>query len=105
MMWVQFPSGVRVKYNAANYVIHGSGEWKLCDKDPAKGGSVIAVIQATAGAIVEICESCHVENATTDGNRLTERLVRHLRDVKPWNLKDLKRELTKFNSRSSCWKD
>ena len=105
MIWVQFPSGMRVKYNAASYVVCGTGAWKLCDKNPAEGGEVIALIQPTAGVLVELLEACHVENPTTDLNKMTERLVRHLRDVKPWTLKDLKRELTKFNSRSRCRKD
>ena len=103
MMWVQFPSGVRVKYNNAHHLTYETELWRLYTDSTQK--VLVAAIQASAGVIIEFQEACHVENPTTDLNKMTERLVRHLRDVKPWNLKDLKRELTKFNARSGGWKD
>ncbi len=62
MITVRFPTGVSITYNAAHYVEHPERYWKLYDKAPDKGGDLIAIIQASAGAILEFPAPCRIEN-------------------------------------------
>lgn len=58
MMTVRFPNGQAVQYNTACFLSRSSGDgWGLRTKE---GGSFVAFIQASAGAIVEFEGACRV---------------------------------------------
>ena len=109
MITVRFPTGMSITYNCGWYIQHPADRWAIYDKDPAKGGLLIAMIQASAGALVEWTAPCRIENpaAGQTDEKLIEGLAEYperLRQGRTIHLAALKRELQDFDARTGCWK-
>lgn len=59
MFTVRYPNGQAVQYNEANYVIYGDKVWELYTKE---NGITVALIQQSAGVIVEFQPACSIQN-------------------------------------------
>lgn len=55
MLTVMFPTGVRVTYNEANYLVRDGNSWDLYT---AKDGNWVASIQFSAGVLIEAQKPC-----------------------------------------------
>lgn len=110
MVTVRFASGVAVQYNAAQYLIHGEGAWKLYTANPANGGTLVVAIQASAGAIVELYPACRVEDPAHDltnerALRLVAERIREFSARAPQLAAQLKVALRAFNAKTRRWQD
>lgn len=65
MFTVRYPNGQAVQYNTAGFLKYNATVWEIYTKDPEKGGSWVASIQISAGAIVECVRACDVYDAPT----------------------------------------
>jgi hypothetical protein len=108
MLTVMFPTGVRVTYNDANYLVRGESSWILYT---AKDGTWVAAIQCAAGAIVEATRPCAITSPpVATVKSALELVVQELnRDViTDWGevalLRDLKSKLQRFDARKKVWK-
>ena len=63
MMTVRYPNGTAVQYNTAGSLYYKKWGWELYTESEESGGSWIASIQLSAGAIVEFSPACKVFNA------------------------------------------
>lgn len=110
MIEVRFPTGVVVVYRTATQVVYHeqSQSWRLLTKE---GGSVVAVLMASAGCIIELEKPVSVENPLVrmTGETALEYVVSHLREFGGWHqsrlLKRLKSEMGAFDARDLTWKD
>jgi hypothetical protein len=101
MMTVRFASGLAVTYNSATYVTRNSAYADLYAK---KDGAWIA--QVPLDAIIEVVRPCAVEMRGQTPQQSAEALLQNdaLRDVRPDELRQLKRALVGFDSRRGVWK-
>ncbi len=109
MFTVRYPSGVAVQYNTACYLLRGNDGWQLYTKNPTEGGTWVASIQLSAGAVVEAVGACRVGNdagGRTDEEAL-RRVVAHLPRLAqafPTVVRQLKRGLRGFDATRQEWK-
>jgi len=85
MITVSFPSGLAVTYNNGWFLVREPQAWLIYNKEPTKGGTLIASIQASAGALVEWEAPCKVEvlpwpHEARELNMLREQFL----DVQEW---------------------
>ena len=112
---VRLPSGRTVTYRTANYVEYGDRGWLLWtskeDKEEDKAGSFVALIQPSAGAIVEYVPSWQVDvNAAGIEESLDGVLALVRERICPSNefrsgLVELKRLLRDFDARTRSWRE
>ena len=106
MMTVTFPSGVRVQYSTAGYLIRDQASWVLYTK---KDGDWIASIQMSAGVIVESVPACAVTAPPIPSDDAAlDALLRQIESgdrgtMNVWKLKHLKRALATFNAKRNAW--
>lgn len=106
-MTVRYPTGLAVTYNDANFLTHGNNQWILSTADPDKGGRKLAFIQQTAGVVVEFVPACRAEFTTLTVFKAAQLLAdkpEELRRLQFSTLRDLKRALTGFNSKTGEWR-
>lgn len=111
-MTIRFPNGVSLRYHNAKYLIRDAGSWALYTKNPNDGGAWVASIQLSAGCVVE-CEGQSVTISNPVEGKTNEEkingLLDNLRGIKDWRglegLKELKKALAKFDSRTNCWRE
>ncbi|MDP1795901.1 MAG: hypothetical protein Q8K78_00390 [Planctomycetaceae bacterium] len=107
MLTVQFPGGVRVQYNTANFLLRCADAWQLYTE---KNGDWVATIQLSAGVIVEAVPARAVMApplaSWVDGLDMLLKLIEqgHGDQLPSCKAKDLKRALSRFNGRSKCWR-
>ncbi len=110
MITVRFPTGVSLTYNADWYTQHPREDgWKIYDRMPEKGGTIIAMIQPSAGAIMEWSAPCRIENpaAGQTDRKTIEGLAEQperLRQGSTHHLAAIKRALADFDARTGSWK-
>ena len=108
MLTVAFPTGVRVTYNDANYLVRGAESWQLY---AAKDGTWVASIQSSAGVLIEAVRPCSITAPPVATVKSALELVVSAlnRDtVTGWDemalLRDLKSKLQRFDARKKVWK-
>lgn len=57
---IRFMDGKTITYNSANYLMSHQDRCILYSAEPAKGGTWVASIQASVGAIVEAVAPCNI---------------------------------------------
>ena len=103
MLRVRFPSGMVVTYNSADAVKHYEQDTYLLTKG---GGSWVALIQASSGAIIEAVSPCSVVGPSMS----TVDMVNHVvslclqRGLSALDLIALKRAVRDFNAKTGRWK-
>jgi hypothetical protein len=98
MMTVRFPSGVSIQYNDAHYVQRTDTYSDLYTK---KDGFWIAQVP-TKGCVIEVQRACRVYDACA-GDR-AEQVLQNLEGLPHNTLRQLKRRLAKYRSRSAEWR-
>lgn len=108
MLTVMFPTGVRVTYNDANYLVRGESSWSLYT---AKDGTWVASIQCAAGAIIEATRPCVITAPpVATAKSALELVVQELNrnQITGWDemtlLRDVKQMLRRFNARTRSWR-
>lgn len=103
MMTVRFPNGQAVTYNDAHFIEHSPVTWRLMDKE---GGRCLAIIQASAGVIVDLVRPCKVENSAQVQTleSAARMVVGNLRDIPGSIAANLKLQLESFNRQTRRWK-
>jgi hypothetical protein len=87
MLTVRFPNGQAVQYNGANFLYHGNNQsFELYTKSKESGGTCVAIIPSSAGALVEFVVPCRVY----DGMEMVT--GQQIRDIKS-SLATIKRKL------------
>ncbi len=110
---LRYPDGTRHVYHDAHFVQRqanqGSDVYELFTR---KGGSLVAWVTSGSGVTIDFSEGSRtIENPVTDDTdeaRLGY-IVENIQNLNAsWRvmglLKDLKRALTRFDSRSRCWR-
>jgi|CXWL01.1.fsa_nt_gi hypothetical protein len=108
MLTVMFPTGVRVTYNDANYLVRGEASWNLYT---AKDGTWVASIQCAAGVIIEATSPCAITAPPMATVKSALALIVNelsRSTVTGWDemvlLRDLKSKLSRFDARGRVWK-
>jgi hypothetical protein len=111
MITVRFPSGFSVQYNDACYLRYGSAADELYTADPDKGGTWVATVQRSAGAVIEVRKPCRAYRAIDDLDDVfasTKRLLEKrptLSYSQALAIAELRRTIERtFNARSRTWK-
>jgi hypothetical protein len=100
-MTVRFPNGQAVQYNDAMYVIWGEKHSSLYNKDPSKGGNLIARVPAEC--IIEWANPCRVYNPLTDNiNEELKALSKEIRALRR-KVERVKEGVSNKNGTRSNW--
>ena len=108
MLRVRYPNGAVVQYNTATRLYRGAHGYELYTALKEKGGTWVASIQASSGAIIEPCSvaPCSVVGPSMS----TVDLVNHVvslclqRGLSALDLIALKRAVRDFNAKTGRWK-
>ena len=94
MLTVRFPNGQAVQYNGANFIYHGNNaSYELYTKSKDSGGTCVAIIQASAGVIVELVTPCRVYDGM---ERIGEQQIKNINS----SLATIKRKLPVIKRKS-----
>lgn len=108
MITVRYPNGQTVRYNDAHQTYtQSNGDHHIYTGNKDQGGTIIAVVQGSAGAVLEWTRPCEVSNPLTGFTNRTaaKHVLDNLRQCDSSHLAALKRALTQFDSRTFTWKD
>ena len=106
MLKARYPNGTVVQYNTATRLYRGAHGYELYTALKEEGGTWVASIQASSGAIIEAVSPCSVVGPTMS----TVDMVNHVvslclqRGLSALDLIALKRAVRDFNAKTGRWK-
>jgi hypothetical protein len=108
MLTVRYPNGQKLRFNNAHHLLYSETEWCLYESEKQK--KLIAIIQPSAGVIVEFVSPCFVEkeNIELTKRRAFEMVERILAKGLPSEgcgrlTANIKRHLRRFNMQTQRW--